>query len=245
MFVGSLMVALLMALPLVGVGMVLGVAIGFWWLLWGALAGLGLCVLVWFASTLIVSWVYSASPIMSQTPARGGLLLERLFRKPRLSAEKREAILAYLKREALLTAKRDEVGDMFNRAMAIWAPCGPDDASANEAMAAAALQTAAAFRDAVTEHSNIVGIPDEAGACYMTWHSTDLALSRWAEAASAVYAGVVHAGILDQAMQGMAAKDLFAEAVRLMGLAQKEQLRLMKSIKMTADELRELDKLQR
>jgi hypothetical protein len=182
---------------------------------------------------------------MSETPARGGLLLERLFGKPRLPAEKREAILAYLKQEALFTAKQDEVGDMFNRAITIWEPCGPDDASANEAIAAAAAQTAAAYRDAVTEHSNIVGIPDEAGPSYMTWHSADLALAQWAEAASAVYAGIVYAGILDQVTQGMLAKHLLAEAERLVGLAHKEQLRLMKSIKMTAVELRELDKLQR
>jgi hypothetical protein len=182
---------------------------------------------------------------MSETPARGGLLLERLFGKPRLSAEKRKAILAYLKQEALLTAKREEVGGMFNRAMTIWEPCGPDDASANEAIAAAAAQTAAAYRDVVTEHSNIVGIPDEAGVSYMTWHSADVALTEWAEAASAVYAGIAYAGIGGVTQGMMRAKHLLAETERFVGLAHKEQLRLMKSIKMTADELRELDKLQR
>jgi hypothetical protein len=79
----------------------------------------------------------------------------------------------------------------------------------------------------------------------VTWHSTDLALAEWAEAAAAVYSGIVYAGILDQVKQGMAAKYLLAEAKRLMGLAHMEQLRLMKSINMTTDELRELDKLQR
>jgi hypothetical protein len=172
-------------------------------------------------------------------------VVRRLFGKPRLSAEKRQAILAYLKQEALLTAKRDDVGGMFNRAMTLWEPCGPDDASANEAIAAAAAQTAVAYRDAVTKHSNIVGIPDEAGASYMTWHSSDLALAEWAEAASDVYAGIVHAGI-GGVTQGMVrAKYLLAEAERLVGLARKEQLRLIKSIKGTFDELRELDNLQR
>lgn len=160
-------------------------------------------------------------------------MLERFFGAPKLSAEERDSVLAYLKQEVSLAKKQDAAGQEFDRVMMMHgASIAPGNASA-KAVWTATTKLSVAYADVLAEHSQ-VQVPDAAGACYLTWHGADGALLEWSRSAEAAYAAIA-----DGLPPVMAkAKSLLVEVERLKGLAHKEQLKLMKRIRVKPDEVR-------
>jgi hypothetical protein len=144
-------------------------------------------------------------------------------------------VLVYLKQEGRLAKKQDDAGREFDRVMMMHgASIAPGNTSA-EAVSTAATKLTAAYDEVLVEHSQVT-VPDAAGACYMTWHAVDRALVEWARAVEAAYAAI--AGGLPPVMAK--AKSLLLEVERLKGLTHKEQLKLMKRIRITPDEARQV-----
>jgi hypothetical protein len=173
--------------------------------------------------------------IHGQSPSTGVQMLERFFGAPKLSAAERESVLAYLKQEGRLAGKQNDAGQECDRVMMMHgASIAPGNASA-EAVWAAFTKLVAAYNEVLVEHAQ-VKVPDAAGPYYVTWHAVDRAFVEWARAAEAAYAAIV--GGLPPVMAK--AKSLLLEVERLKSVSQKEQLKLMKRIRITADEYRQV-----
>lgn len=161
-------------------------------------------------------------------------MLRNLFGSTR--PEERQAILDYLKREIALNAVQDDEAGRYNQALTMHGGGLALGSDAARAVAAAAATMAAANRGLIDQHSQLGPVPDDAGPCYMAWHLTYLALSAWADSAAAAYEGIAKGAspLVGRVQQ------LLQEEERLRKRAMKEQSALMRRIKLTAEEARQL-----
>jgi hypothetical protein len=163
-------------------------------------------------------------------------MLRRLFGPNSLPPETRTQVLAYLKREIDLNGRQDDEAGRFNQVMTMHGSGLLPGSDSAKAVAAAASTMAKVDREIVAQHSQISPIPDEAGPCYMAWHATYSALADWADMAAAVYIGTAEGSLPSIAR----AQQLLVEEERRRKEALKQQGALMKRIKLTAEEGRQL-----
>jgi hypothetical protein len=92
------------------------------------------------------------------------------------------------------------------------------------------------YKTLVDEHARIGPVPNEAGPMYYAWHATYLALWQWAAEAAAAYAGLAE-GRMPVLFR---VQLLFADQAKEQKKASKEESKLMKSIRLTAEEARRI-----
>ena len=163
-------------------------------------------------------------------------MLRGLFGSKRMSTEVREAVIDYLKKETGLNALQDDEAGRYNATLTAHGAGLASGSDAARAVAAAASRMAETNRALVNQHSALGPIPDEAGACYVGWHLTYLALAEWAEAAAAAYQSLADGGT---PFTGRV-QQLLQEEEQKRQRAMKAEAALCKRIKLTAEELRQV-----
>jgi len=163
-------------------------------------------------------------------------VLRRIFGSSDVSPETRERIIAYFQALHGLNARQDDEAAHYNDALVMHGAGIAPGSDASRVVAEAAARMAATNRTLLKEHGDWGPIPDEAGTCYMTWHSTYLALVAWSDAAAAAYRSISEGGTPIVGRVGQ----LLQEEERWKDKALKTEGALMKRIKLTADEARRL-----
>ena len=163
-------------------------------------------------------------------------MLNRLFGSRRISPEVRPAVLDYLKKEVALNALQDDEAGRYNQVLTRHGAGNAPRSEAAKEVADAAARMAVTNRSLVAQHLQLGSVPDEAGPCYVAWHSTYLILADWAEAAAAACRGLA-----DGAMPILGRVHLLLqEEERQRRRAVKAEGALMKRIRLTAEEMRQV-----
>ncbi len=165
-------------------------------------------------------------------------ILSRLFGGSQPTPEERSQIIAYLVAEWRLRARQDDAAGEYNDTLT---RLGGSLAPGNEAaatVAQVARHMASVNRELVDGHGDLGPVPDAAGRCYFAWHKTYLALADWASAAAVAYEAIAASSHPDAGR----VQTLLREEESSRRGAEKEEGRLMRHIRLRAEEGRQIMK---
>lgn len=163
--------------------------------------------------------------------------LNRLFGgAPSVSPEDRGAALAYLIRLNALRAIQDDTARQYNGVMAkggVWT----DPAGENvREVAAAAEHQSKVYANLVVRHRESGPIPDVAGKCYFAWCQAWILLDQWASLSAASTQGMLQGATPPVSR----IQQLLVGEANARGAAGKEEGKLLKALRVTAEEARQL-----
>ena len=152
-----------------------------------------------------------------------------------LPPEQREAVLAYLNTESQLAAFQDLHAGLYNDILTKYGGAiTPRDAALVEIVPAARGLSQMAAK--LVERHSALAVPDEASACYFRWQETYLAYEEWTSAALSAYKGL----LVGAEPHVQRVETLFAQQSELSGRAQSEQAKLIRSLGLKPDDIRQL-----
>lgn len=162
-------------------------------------------------------------------------MLRRIFSNP-IDSATREQVINLLIAEWRLAAIQDAEGARFNELMVQHGSGLSPGSESARIVASAARQMSGVYKTLVDEHGRIGPVPNEAGRVYYAWHVTYLALWQWAAEAAAAYTGLAEGNM----PAFFRVQLLLAEQEKQQKKAFKEESKLMKSIRLTAEEVRQI-----
>jgi len=163
-------------------------------------------------------------------------LVRRLFGGADLSPDRRRDVIRYVQAEWTLRAVQDDEAGRYNEVLTVHGTMlAPGNESAR-IVADAAKKMSEVNQSLVQRHSELGPVPDEAGQCYFLWHGVYLALAEWSSAAAAAYEAMTTGGTPSVGR----VEHLLSNEERARKQAESAEAKLLKSIRMTAEEARTL-----
>lgn len=164
-------------------------------------------------------------------------MLRRLFGLgPSISPQTRAEVLRYLADLWRLRALQDDEAGHYNDALVKHGATLAAGSESAKVIAEAARKMDAVNQDLVNQHTALGPIPAEAGQCYFAWHTSWLALAEWSSAAAAAYEALATGNfpVVERVTH------LLTNEQRVRKQAEAAEAKLMKSLRLTAEEARML-----
>ena len=163
-------------------------------------------------------------------------LFRRLFGDQSIGPVDKDAAIAYLVQLNRLRAKQDDEASRYNDVLAKHGGGLAPGSDSLRAVADTARKMANLNAQIAQEHAALGPIPDLAGACYGAWSISWLSLKDWSSRAAAAYEGMYEGATPPYA----AVNQLQQEEQRARTAATKEEAKLLKALRVTADEARRI-----
>lgn len=160
----------------------------------------------------------------------------RLFGSEPVTPEDREASLHFLVQLNALRALQDDEAGRFNGVLAKYgASLTPGDDALRQ-VAAAARRMSVVNSELEHRHRGLSPIPDVAGSCHAAWWTAWILLQQWSSRAAAAYEGMYEGA--NPPLSDI--QQLLVEHERVRQAAVKEEGKLLKRLRVTFDEARQL-----
>lgn len=164
--------------------------------------------------------------------------LNRLFGRNEVTPSDRDAALSYLVQLNTFRALQDDEAAKYNGCLAKYGSTLMPGSDGLRQVVVTARRMAEVNSDIVRRYRAVSPIPDAAGRCFAGWYQSFILLEQWATLAAAAYEGMYDGNA--PFLAGSKAERLLVEEAKARKRAIIEEGNLLRSLRVTAEEARQL-----